>query len=113
MLKKLANALTVCKDGAVEAAGKAFINQQIEKFGVVTKLQLDSRQKSISAELALKGEASPVVIRVDSYEVLQRADGTYIAIRSVHASREWISALLSELLVGRQFGIPRVVGMAL
>jgi hypothetical protein len=113
MLSKLANALTACKDGAVEAAGKAFLNQQIEKFGAVTRLRLDSKQKTISAELSLKGETTPVTINVDSYEVTQTADGAYIAVRRVHASREWIGALLSELVVGRQFKIPRVVGMAL
>ena len=113
MLRKLANALTACKDGAVEAAGRAFLNQQIEKFGVVTRLQLDSRQKTISAQLSLKGETIPVIIEVESYEVIQRTEGTYITVRRVHASREWIGALLSELVVGRQFKIPRVVGMAL
>lgn len=113
MFNSLANTLTACKDGAMEAAGKAFLNQKLQKFGTVTRLQIDSKQKTMLAELALKGEATPILINVDSYEVLQKAGDTYIVVRSVRASREWIGAVVREFVVGRQFKIPNAVGMAL
>jgi hypothetical protein len=113
MSNSFANALTACKDGVVEAVAKAFLNQKLQKFGAVTRLEIDSKRKTMAAELALKGEATPLLINVDSYEVLQKAGDAYIVVRSVRASREWIGAVVTEFVVGREIKIPNAVGMAL
>jgi hypothetical protein len=113
MSNSLSNALTACKDGVVEAVAKAFLNQNLQKFGAVTRLQIDSKRKTMAAELALKGEATPILINVDSYEVLQKAGDTFVVVRSARASREWIGAVVTEFVVGRQFKIPNAVGVAL
>jgi hypothetical protein len=113
MSNSLASALTACKNGVVEAVAKAFLNQKLQKFGAVTRLQIDSKGKTIAAELALKGEATPILINVDSYEVQQKAGDTFIVIRSARASREWIGAIVTEFVVGQPLKIPSAVGKAL
>ena len=107
------NAFKAIKDRAVEVSVKALLNHTIEKFGAVTRLQLDSKKKTMFAELALKGDATPILIDVDSYEIIERHGDTYIAVRSVRASREWVGAVLSEFVVDRQFKIPPSARMAL
>jgi sporulation protein YlmC with PRC-barrel domain len=59
MLKIFANALSAVKDRAIEASAKALINQKIQVIGRVAELQIDSKQKTISAQMVLQGETAP------------------------------------------------------
>ena len=107
------NALTSLKEKSLAAAAKVFINRQIAKIGVLTRLEIDCRKRAIRGELDLRGEQSSVVISVGSYD-LSEADGvSYIALHDVNASREWIGALLSQYLAGQKLQIPQVVRIAL
>ena len=78
-----------------------------------TSLQIDSKQRTISAQLALKGEAEPIEIKVGAYEVVQESGTTYISFQNLHASKEWIGGVLNEYVAGRRFKVPAVVKMAL
>jgi hypothetical protein len=113
MFSSPGNAFNAIKDRAVEASVKALLSQKIERFGALTRLQIDSNKKTMIAELALKGEATPILINVDAYELIEGNGSTYIRIQNVTASREWVSSVLSEFVVGRQFKIPAGVKMVL
>ena len=107
------NAFTSLKEKALQAAAKAFINRQIEKFGVLTRLEIDSRKRSLRGELELRGEPSPITIQVGSY-ALSEADGaSYITFQDIQSSREWITALLSQYLAGQKLPVPKAVRLAL
>ena len=110
MLNSLANAL---KQRALEAAVKTLINQKIKAFGSVTSLQIDSKQRTVSAQLALKGETQPITIKIGAYEVTQENGGTCISFQNLQASKEWIGNVLNEYVAGRRFKVPGVVKMAL
>ena len=107
------NAFSSLKKGALEASARAFVNRQIEKIGVLTKLDIDCRNKAIRAELDLRGEQSPILISVGSYDLSEADGASYISLHDVTASREWISALLGQYLVGKKLVIPQVVRIAL
>ena len=113
MLSSFANALTALKERAIEAAVKRLINRKIEAFGSVTSLQIDSKQRTIAAQLALKGETQPIVIKVGSYEVIQEHGAAFISFQNLHASKEWINSVLNEYVAGRRFKVPEVLRMAL
>ena len=113
MLSSIANALTALKERALEATVKRLINQKIEAFGSVTSLQIDSKQRTIAAQLALKGEAQPIAIKIGAYEVIREDGVTYISFQNLHASKEWIGNVLNEYVAGRRFRVPEVVKMAL
>jgi hypothetical protein len=113
MFDSLADGLTAYKAGALEATAKALINQKIEKFGAVTRLQIDSKRKTVLAELALKGEAAPIQFDVDAYEVTEQDGECYLTIRKIRASREWLDALLQEVVIGRPWKIPGIAKMVL
>lgn len=97
----------------MEATAKRLINQKIETFGSVNSLQIDSRQRTISAELALKGEPQPIAIKIGAYEVIQENGVSYISFQNLHASKEWIGHVLNEYVAGRRFKVPHAVKMAL
>jgi hypothetical protein len=113
MLRSFSDALTGLKERAIEATAKRLINQKIEAFGSVTSLQIDSKQRTISAQLALKGETEPIAIKIGAYEVIQDDGGSYISFQNFHASKEWIGNVLNEYAAGRRFKVPDAVKMAL
>lgn len=106
MFGALSNALGSARDRAVEAAARSYIARKIEKFGELRKLEIDSRQKRLAMEVALKGEVSPVSLQVDRYEIVQRDGESHIILRQARASREWITAALEEHVLGREFKLP-------
>lgn len=113
MLDSLTNAWAAGKEGAFAAAAKVFLNRKVDKFGSITNLQLDSKQKNLAAELVLKGESTPILIQVDAYEVDEKDGVAWLTVRGIHASREWLNAALNEFLVGRPLQIPAIVRRAL
>lgn len=106
MLESFANAWSTVKNGVVEAAAKAYINNKIASFGTVTKLEIDRSKRTMLVETELKGENSPVWIRVGSYAVTEREGTKYMTLSDVSASREWIGLAAGQYLAGRQIKIP-------
>ena len=113
MFESIKNTLGAAKDRAVQASARAFINGKVERFGTVTRLDIDSRQKKISLEILLKGETTPIRVDIDSYEVTKSAEGTWLTIRSARASREWTDAVLKEFVIGAPQKVPDSVKFAL
>jgi hypothetical protein len=109
MLDLLASAVAATKDRIVEASAKAFLNGKFEKFGAVTKLQLDSKNKTLCIELLLKGESLPVSINVGAYELTERDGASCLVLQRLDASREWVGAVLNEFVAGRPFKLPEGV----
>ncbi|HOX58887.1 MAG TPA: hypothetical protein P5205_16685 [Candidatus Paceibacterota bacterium] len=107
------NPLTSLKEAALQTAIKAYINQEIADFGVVTELAIDTSKRAMRAELELKGETSHIVISVEEYELSDQGDGVQLALRRVSASREWITAALRKYVAGRTFRLPDAARMLL
>lgn len=70
------------------------------------KLDLDSKKKRLSAELMLEGEAEPLYITVERYELFEENDVHYLRIQEVSTSRIWLNTLAEQYLEGRRFEIP-------
>ena len=95
------------KDWLVEKAAVAMLNQSMLKpYGTLTRLKLDTTNRSIEAELDLKGETQPVRIEVHEYELLEESGSSYVIIKSISTSREWLTTLARDFAVGRKFEIP-------
>ena len=98
------------KDWLVQKTALAMLNQSVLKpYGTLTDLQLDTKRRTIDAELELKGEARPVRIQVAEYELIEESDSTYLILKSVTTSREWLTALTRDFLVGRPLKLPAAV----
>jgi hypothetical protein len=94
------------KDASVSFFLARALREHLDKYGELTHLTLDSQHNAAQLDLLLKGEADPVQIFLTEYEVLEDASGTYVLIKDVRASREWLSLLARDFLNGRRFAIP-------
>jgi hypothetical protein len=106
MFESLGKAFSSAKDRAVEASAKAFLERKLSNFGQIQQLQMDTRARSASITVLLKGEVTPISIQVYDYEIIQRDGASWIRINKVTASREWMGAALQEYVVGQQFKLP-------
>jgi hypothetical protein len=107
------NPFTSLKETVLRAAIKAFINREIEEFGVATELAIDTSKKTMRVELDLKGEASRIQINVGLYELSEKGGEVHLSLQNVTASREWITAVLNKYVVGRTFRLPDAARMLL
>lgn len=80
----------------------------LKKFGKMTKLEIDKANKTVCADLDLKGEKEGVQIKILNYRLLQE-DGKnpVFELGTIEVSREWINALLKTLVAAQ--GIPERV----
>ena len=73
---------------------------------------IDSRNKTAQLEILLKGERDPIRFTLEEYELVTEGVETYITVKRVRASREWVDALLEEWVRGKKILVPdRMVTM--
>lgn len=95
------------KDRMVEAVALPMLNNAwLKPIGQATSLKLDSSNKTAEIVLELKGENTPLQLDVQDYEILREPGGTFIIIKAVSTSREWMTALARQYLVGRRLPVP-------
>jgi hypothetical protein len=101
------------KDVALGMAVRTAFNTRFRKIGEMTELSLDTKKRAVRLRLELRGEAQPIDVVIKKYRVQRRADRLLLTVDDVRASREWISAVLREVLVGRRMVIPGKFGAIL
>ena len=70
----------------------------------MTELKIDSDGKIIEASAMLKGETSPIKVRL-TYELSTTPDGP-VTIRDISVSREWMNLLATEFLQNKEVPLP-------
>ena len=98
---------------AREWAARQYFNHQYSNFGVMTTLQIDSANKKATLDLELKGETQPLRVTINRYELTTQEDKTFLEIKELTTSREWINILAGEFLKGKKFEVPEVVKVVL
>jgi hypothetical protein len=84
------------KDVAVSSSIKGVVNLVIKEFGKMLDLRLDSKNKRIFAEVELLGEKEPVSIEVGEYELVERDGKSFLVVKDLSASREWLDIVLKN-----------------
>ena len=71
----------------------------LKKYGKMTGLEIDRENKTICADLDLKGEKVSVRIKLSNYRLIQE-DGKNPVFEpgTIEVSREWLDALLKTLV---------------
>ena len=85
---------------------KKMIEKYIAKYGVVNQLHFDSKQKTLSATLSLRGEPRELTVNILRYAVRRDGGKAFVQVDEITVDREWMEALADDLLVGREFEIP-------
>jgi hypothetical protein len=96
------------KDRMVESVALPMLNNAwLKPLGQATSLKIDSTNKTADIVLELKGEQTPITIHVQEYELMREGDATFVVIKALSASREWMTSMAREYLVGRRLQLPR------
>jgi hypothetical protein len=94
------------KDRALSRTLEALSRQFVGRYGTLSDIRLDSRERKIELELLLKGESTPVRIFIQRYDILSEEEKSYIVCRDITVSREWMKALAEDFLREKKFEIP-------
>jgi hypothetical protein len=71
----------------------------LRKYGKMTKLEIDNANKTINAELDLKGEKERIQITLPKYRLMQAEAGNPLfEPGTIEVSREWLDAVLKTLV---------------
>ena len=93
------------KDVALSVGAKKAINSQIKEYGEMLKLNLDSNNKSLEAEVMLEGEKEPLTVKIARYEMREEKGKHFLKINGVTTSRAWINTVATTYLEGKDFEI--------
>jgi hypothetical protein len=101
-------ALNSAKDRLLATGVRAHFNKLIERYGTLLELQLNTVARSLSLTLQLKGEQTPVEIRVHEY-TLSSAEGKSVLVidgKKVDTSREWLTELIQDRVGEKRLVLP-------
>lgn len=94
------------RDRAFAAALRSLAGVYLGKLGRIENLVIDSSRKIIEAEILLNGEAEPIILKIDHFEIIKDGEIHHIVIHRVNASREWINTLARDYVEGHAIRIP-------
>jgi hypothetical protein len=93
------------KDSGASAAIQRWLSRELADYGEVLDFQINSRERSAELHVLLKGEREKLAVQIDEYEIIS-ADKDYIVVKRARASREWVNAVLRNLVIGKRQQIP-------
>ena len=100
------NLLDKTKGQAVSMAGGQFLNAYLKKYGTMLNFSVQPETKTITAEILLKGESSPIKLTLSGYEIGGDAAKPTLRVAKTAASREWLEVVLREYLEGKAIDLP-------
>lgn len=101
------------KDAAVAFAMRRVLNARLSPFGTITNLTLDSAERRAQFRVALHGEIEPIDLDIRRYDIERAARGDWLTVVDAVASRQWVTAVLHHVAVGRRFHLSRKASLAL
>ncbi len=106
--------LSNAKDRVIEHLALVYLTGTLlSPYGRATKVRINSTAKTISIEVELKGEKSPLEIEITDYEITQDGSRFFAVVKGVRTSREWLTTLAQDRLRNVPFELPAHVGRLL
>lgn len=91
---------SMMRDQAVAVACRAarlYLNHAVLRgIGTLSRLRVDTRQRTALGTLALVDENEPLTVSVGAYEFFRAGDGCGVVLKDLAASRRWITAALAK-----------------
>jgi hypothetical protein len=113
VLSSITDALRAAKAAVVEAGLKSALNSKLRPYGTMTKLELDSKAKTIRLELDLEGEPNPILVEIGSYKLEQQPGKAILTLDKITTSRKWLTTLANEHLAKKPLPVPASLAIAL
>jgi hypothetical protein len=109
----LRSVLRGSKDAALAFGARTYFNNRLRRIGEMTELSIDTKKRALHVRLDLLGEAAPIEIHVNKYELKHNGTATILTIVDATASRQWLAEALREFVIGRSFTLPASAGAVL
>lgn len=93
-------------DASTSVLARQFLQEKLEPYGQLNDLTIDSAEKRIRMLVRLKGETEDTELVVERYTFVREGDRTFVVVCDVRTSREWMSRLAGDFLVGQRFELP-------
>lgn len=97
---------SAAKDAMTSRAAQTYVNGRIGRYGQLQDFHIDSSQRRIEGTCVLHGEATPIKVVVERYEVLQSGGKKFVEVKAVRAARPWLQNLLEDYVVDRRIELP-------
>lgn len=99
--------LSASKDRLIESIAPGVLNTGfLQPYGRVTNLKLDSESGELDVTLDLNGEAEPLRVHLQEYELVEEGAKMFLVIHRISTSRAWLTSLATDLAVGRRLEVP-------
>lgn len=86
------------KDALISSVIKPLVQTKLNPYGTMTKLNINSADKSVHISLDLKGESSPIEIHIRDYQITRDGGKNAIRLGAIETSREWMTQLIEAYL---------------
>ena len=103
MLKKLKKK----KDAIISSGLKSYANSKLDGIGEILKLELNTRQRSVRARVAICGDCRPLDVALDHYQIIQRGGRYLVRVAGVQTSEKQLTNQLNEYLQREDLVLPR------
>jgi hypothetical protein len=95
------------KDTVLAFGLRTLLNRRLSAIGTITELTLDTARRRARLHMELRGEQGRIDVAELSYDI-QHADGSdWLTLVDATASREWLTAAITQFAVGRSFHLSR------
>jgi hypothetical protein len=98
------------KDAMTSKAALHFANREIERYGKLLDLEIDSRRKVVDVSCLLAGEDTPITIHVENYRIEPEGDKSYLQASGFRCNRPWLERLLADFAEHRRIELPAWAG---
>jgi CheY-like chemotaxis protein len=72
------------------------LNMKFKEAGRMTALCVDSRNKTLTLRLLLKGETASIQVKVHGYTLREEKGAAFLELGKVRTTRDWINVLLRQ-----------------
>jgi len=98
--------LNTMKDKALSKGAKIALNKYVSPYGNISNLSLNTKFKTMQLEILLDGDAKPIDVHIENYELIGNGSKHYLKISGIKTSKQWIDRLAHEYLESKEFHIP-------
>jgi hypothetical protein len=105
-LNRATDTIIAGKDIANSTIIKNGLNVFIKQYGEIKDFSIDTKNRSVSLNIYLKGESGDVIIDIDSYDFLKIDDRYFLKVYKISANRYWIDSILNVFAKEREFPVP-------
>jgi len=92
----------------VNFVAKPILNKLFKEYGEMINLKIDSKTKNIELDMLLNGEKESITIKIENYEIIKDGEKHFITCNNVKASREWLKAIIDNIIFTNVFPEKRI-----